>query len=522
MYGLILFQLTAIALLGMFIARPVYIYCKDAKKLRRFPSVSVAAFTNAWSLIHQLFHTRTLAVHQAHMKHGKIVRIGPQHISMATPEAVKDIYGHGTPATKDNFYGAFASTHLNVSDSQEKSVHTVKRKRFATAFAQKSITDLEFYVEEHLQRLVALLDKRTTHPLKAGENPQPQDMVDFKSTMVYLMYDIMTQMMFSQNPEFLKRGTTMMTAETVSGELYEADVHEALVGSLKVSATLGWAPEWMSTIKALTSWHSMHKAGNELRDVTIHLLRNRIRMEDEQMAAGKGPINDFFSTLLWNRDNEPLGLEFGELVTEASNLFNAAGENNEIALTNTIWLLAGNPKAAARLREELDANFLEDSIVPAYDTVKDLPYLRACIDEALRLRPSLPGGLPRVTPQSGMSVGGEWIEGGTTISVSTYTVHRDPLIFHDPYEYMPERWLEGDTDAMQKVFLPFSQGGRACIGRNIAYFEMMLVIATLFRRYELALPKPGWNLNISETMSAHTHALPIRIWKRNIVGGNKE
>ena len=43
MYGLILFQLTAIALLGMFIARAVYSYCKDAKTLRRFPSVSVAA-----------------------------------------------------------------------------------------------------------------------------------------------------------------------------------------------------------------------------------------------------------------------------------------------------------------------------------------------------------------------------------------------------------------------------------------------------------------------------------------------
>ena len=79
------------------------------------------------------------------MNHGKIVRIGPKHIFLATPQAVKDIYGYGTPATKDNFYGALASTHLNVSDAQEKSVHTVKRKRFATAFAQKSITDLVFF-----------------------------------------------------------------------------------------------------------------------------------------------------------------------------------------------------------------------------------------------------------------------------------------------------------------------------------------------------------------------------------------
>jgi cytochrome P450 len=519
MYGLMLAEVGLIVLLGLFVVRPVYVYAKDPKGLRRFPAVPIASLTNAWNFIHQLLSTRTVAVHDAHMKYGKIVRIGPKHVSMATPQAVKDIYGHGTPATKDNFYGAFASTHLNVSDSQEKSVHNTKRKRFAVAFAQKSVTELEYVAQEHLQRLVNILDARITAPLKStSELPDPKDMVDMKSQMVYLMYDIMSVMLFSQDPDFLRRQTTMTTAETVAGKLYQADVHKVLKGSLAVSATLGWAPEWMKVNKILTGWHSMWKAGDELRDVTIHLLRNRIRMENEQLAAGGKPIVDMFSTLLWNRDREPLGLEFGELVTEASNLFNAAGENNEIALTNIIWLLARTPKAAAKLREEVDEAFdnSDSSIVPAYDTIKDLPYLRACIDEGLRLRPSLQGGLPRVTPESGMSVGGQWLEGGTTVSVSTYTIHRDPEIFHDPYEYIPDRWLESGANEMQKVFLPFSQGGRACLGRNIAYFEMSLVIATLFRRYEFVLPKPNWDLEVAETMSAHTGPLPLKIWRRDV------
>ena len=114
-----------------------------------------------------------------------------------------------------------------------------------------------------------------------------------------------------------------------------------------------------------------------------------------------------------------------------------------------------------------------------------------------------------------MRVGGVWLEGGTTVSVSTHTVHRDPRIFHeDPDEYVPERWLRDDASAMQRGFLAFSQGGRACIGRNIAYFEMALVIATLFSRYDFELLSPDWELGIEENFSAHTKALPLRIRRR--------
>ena len=85
------------AFLAVFIIRPLYNYGGDAKSLRRFPSVPIASLTNAWGFLHQLFHSRTLAIHDAHKKYGKIVRVGPTHVSMAAAQAVKDIYGHGTP-----------------------------------------------------------------------------------------------------------------------------------------------------------------------------------------------------------------------------------------------------------------------------------------------------------------------------------------------------------------------------------------------------------------------------------------
>lgn len=116
-----------------------------------------------------------------------------------------------------------------------------------------------------------------------------------------------------------------------------------------------------------------------------------------------------------------------------------------------------------------------------------------------------------------MLVDGHWLEGGTTVSVSTHTVHRDPQIFHEkPEQYVPERWLRDDANKMQRGFLAFSQGGRGCIGRNIAYFEMSLVISLLFARYDLELPSPNWHLDVEEHFSSHTNALPMRVRKRRV------
>ena len=487
-----------------FVIWPLYLYWADSKKLRRFPSVSCAAITNAWGVLHQYRHTRTRAVHEAHRCNGEVVRVGTEHLSFASLQAIKDIYGHGTPTTKDNFYGAFVSTHLNISDAQDKSVHSIKRRRFAAALAQKSVVQLEKAIHGHLKRLVKVLDS------KVGKE------VDMKHAMLHLMYDTASMLMYAQDTNFVEKGSTITTAETPDGRLYETDMYQSMVDAARLSTSAGWAPRAMKLTKFLTQWHPGWARGNGQRDVTIHFVRNRLRMDTERVRKGFPPLDDLTSTMLWDREGSALGLELGELVTEAANMFNAAGENTEIAATNIIWLLARTPRAVARLREELDAVFDRGAgPIPRYDDIKDLPYLRACIDEGLRLRPSIEGGLPRLTPAEGMRVGGVWLEGGTTVSVSTHTVHRDPRIFHeDPDEYVPERWLRDDASAMQRGFLAFSQGGRACIGRNIAYFEMALVIATLFSRYDFELLSPDWELGIEENFSAHTKALPLRIRRR--------
>ena len=504
MFGIIFAEFALLLLLLYTVVYPLCLYLNDPNKLRRFPGPPVAAITNAWGVLHQYCHTRTAAVHRAHQNYGKVVRVGTNHLSFASVEAIRDIYGHGTPVTKDDFYHATASTHLNVSDAQEKSVHNVKRRRFAAAFAQKRIVHLEDVVAGLLNRVVALLDS------KVGTE------VDMKRVMLHFMYNVISIAMYAQDPRFIEKESTVTTGETPAGQLYETDMYQSMIDSSRVAISAGWAPGSIRMVKFLTQWHSGWTRGQGLRDVTIHLVRNRLRMDREAIGRGEKPLDDLFTTMLFDREGEPLGLELGELVSEAANLFNAAGENTEIATTNTLFFLARHPDVVAKLRAELDEVFdYRTTAVPRYDAVKDLSYLRACIDESLRLRPSIEGGLPRRVPGSGMSVAGEWLRGGTTVSVSTRTAHRDPAVFGDrPEEYVPERWLGEDAGAIQRGFLAFSQGGRACVGRNIGYFEMTLTVAVLVSRYDFRLRAPDWDLGIDENFSAHTRALLLTVEKR--------
>ena len=93
--------------------------------------------------------------------------------------------------------------------------------------------------------------------------------------------------------------------------------------------------------------------------------------------------------------------------------------------------------------------------------VKRLPYLDACINEGLRLHSTSALGLPRVTPEGGLTILDQHFSEGTILSVPSYSIHRDKNIWGEDFEdYRPERWFERDQADIQKTFNPFSIGPR--------------------------------------------------------------
>ncbi len=193
---------------------------------------------------------------------------------------------------------------------------------------------------------------------------------------------------------------------------------------------------------------------------------------------------------------------------------NAGSDTTAIQLANVMYHLIKTPSALAKLRQELDTVDSGSQVVVPYSNVKTLQFLRACLDESLRITPPVAFGLPRKTPPQGAMVGTTWISGGVTVCIPAYIAHRDEEWFPNSEEYRPERWLQEESSKLQSYFIPFSAGARGCIGRNISYIEQYVLMATLLKRFEFSLPHESWELQRHEDFNLLPGPMPVRIRKR--------
>lgn len=69
-------------------------------RLRDIPGPKLAAFSNYWFLLQSRQGSRALVVDEAHKKHGKMICLGPRHVSIADEPAIQAIYGHGNKLIK--------------------------------------------------------------------------------------------------------------------------------------------------------------------------------------------------------------------------------------------------------------------------------------------------------------------------------------------------------------------------------------------------------------------------------------
>lgn len=159
-----------------------------------------------------------------------------------------------------------------------------------------------------------------------------------------------------------------------------------------------------------------------------------------------------------------------------------------------MWLTR-TPHAYRQLTEEIRSAFPSAADMH-FNALQDLPYMNACIDEALRIFPPVPTGLTRTVPASGDTVAGEFLPGGVTVSCHSWAATHSPLNFARPDEFLPERWLGDPAFAgdNHEATQPFSLGPRGCIGKHLTYLELRLILANLLWHFDLEradLDEPG-------------------------------
>lgn len=227
----------------------------------------------------------------------------------------------------------------------------------------------------------------------------------------------------------------------------------------------------------------MRRSAEELVSRTQKKAARRIEMADQLDRA------DFFGHLIKKKE-----VTERYIMGNAQTLIVAGSETTASALAAmTFWLLR-NPDCLRRLQEEVRTAFASSDAITG-DATARCEYLHGVIEEGLRLSPPVALALPRDSP--GAVVDGHVVPAGTTVGVENFGMARDPRYWVDPEAFRPERWigdgLKGDNKG---AFQPFSTGPRACLGINLAYLEMRVVIAKVVFAYdfELVAPDvPDWN-----------------------------
>ena len=210
-------------------------------------------------------------------------------------------------------------------------------------------------------------------------------------------------------------------------------------------------------------------------------------------------IRDLFSNLLEARDPTTLSaLTEEELIAEAGVLIVAGSDTVATALTATLFYCLHYPPALSRLQEEIRSVFADVDEIRSSQRLDSCHYLRACINEAMRLSPPVGALLPREILSGGLIVDDQHFPEGIDIGVPHYALHHNELHYPDPFAFKPERWIvstdpncekssEAAVAAAQSAFCAFSVGRFGCVGKTLAYAEMSVILARIFWLYDMRL-----------------------------------
>lgn len=235
---------------------------------------------------------------------------------------------------------------------------------------------------------------------------------------------------------------------------------------------------------------------------------------------------DIFSLLLTAQDPDTGdSIPLPELWMESNTLIVAGSDTTSTTLAATLYYLLHNPPTLHRLRAEILATFSTRHEIRMGPKMQSCSYLRAVIDETMRMTPAVGGNLPREVLPGGLEIPelGVFLPEGVDVGVPIYAVQHHADYVVRPFVFDPERWISSSSgtgggeqrhhpqnrSSLQEVFTPFSIGHRSCLGKPLVYMELSLALARLIFAFDMRLSSSSSSASASsseEYSEKHKHA----------------
>ncbi|KAI8214239.1 Cytochrome P450 monooxygenase 1 [Colletotrichum sp. SAR11_57] len=365
-----------------------------------------------------------------HDRYGPVVRISPNHLSFTQPDAWKEIYGF-QPSSK-------GSTEMNKSkifsetvEELPKSIINADREehqRLRRALAH-GFSDASMREQEGM--IIKYIDKLSDRLKEfADDGTSPQNMAGWYN---WTTFDVAGDLIFGQSFQCLERADYHPWVAFIFGAIRFGSV----MTSVKYIGL-------NFVVQALFKMGGM-KAMSQVRENTDEMMQNRMSMTDDR--------NDLFEGLLKRR--KEWNLSFDQLSANALILVLAGSETTATTLSGTTYLLLTHPEVYEKLKKEVRSAFKDSSEINI-GSVSKLSYIQ------------------------------------TLVEIQQWSSNHSPDNWPDPWKFDPERFLESEKTNVNRLdsLQAFSVGPRNCIGRNLAYSEMRMVLARVIFDFDMALA-PG-------------------------------
>ncbi|KAK7525878.1 cytochrome P450 [Phyllosticta citriasiana] len=408
---------------------------------------------------------------ELHEKYGNVVRYSPDELSFIEGDAWKTIYVNGNnkaPFAKEPaHYPLPPDMPAGLLQDLDDASHRRQRQVFSAAFSERALKDQEPLLRTHVERLMTRLTELIN-----------QD-VDITDYLNFVAFDIMGDLAMGASLGLL-----------VDRDSEFAPWVRTAVGSIKlliIRSALGFYAPVLAKVLLSVLAKPLKKKREEHGKHTIAQVTKRLSTQTDRP--------DFWTLVLNGKKQGADGglpLSLGEMHANASLFMIGGTETTATLLSGALYLLLTNPACLRRLTDEVRSAFASQEDI-SLEALPRCQYLNAVLEESLRDYPPVAEGLHRVAPAGGAEVCGHFVPEGTVIQIPHYATYHSSHNFHLPSSFIPDRWLPAATTDPASPFYadkrralqPFGVGPRNCIGRNLAYHEMRLVLASLLWRFDV-------------------------------------
>ncbi|KAI5194184.1 hypothetical protein E4T38_09671 [Aureobasidium subglaciale] len=393
---------------------------------------------------------------------GDYVRYAPNRVMFYSADSARDIYGNKqTNIFKSKVYDTLRHRAGNTLTLRNKQEHARRRRIMSSGFSDASLRSLEPKILAQVGKLIQGLtgDSQDSSPQSSVNGTTIRNMAFWCD---HHAFDLMSSLIFS----------------TCFDTLAQPDfryVPRSIESSNERMSVILQAPELMLRRLDKKLFPRSIQDRNKFLQFLGHVIGSRTK------TTGKQSGQDIFSFFEDARDPETgEGFKTGELLAESATLIVAGSDTTSVTLSGVFHYLGQHKSAYDLAAAEVRNAFESRQAISIGSKLASCVYLRACVEETLRMSPPTGSALWREVGEGGAYISDQFIPQGCDVGVGIYAIHHNPAYHIEPFEFRPERFLGVEEYSMSRqAFMPFSFGSRGCIGKGLAMTEIMLTMASV-------------------------------------------